>query len=103
MFEEGFSSIITWTAGVPDPAWLNIYSQAERLGNMACGVPSPQPDLSQQVQLHSHRVSAAQWGAAAAHQQRNDPRGLLSNPAPLPNSYLGSSSSDAPFSPPCEN
>lgn len=54
MFEAGFSSIITWTAGVPDPAWLNIYIQAEWMGNMAHGVPSPQPDLSVQFQLHSH-------------------------------------------------
>lgn len=55
MFEEGFSSIITWTAGVPDPEWLNIYRQAEQLGNTAHGVPSPQPDPSVQFQLHSHR------------------------------------------------
>lgn len=55
MFEEGFSSIITWTAGVPDPEWLNIYCQAEQLGNTAHGVPSPQPDPSVQFQLHSHR------------------------------------------------
>ena len=55
MFEEGFSSIITWTAGVPDPAWLNIYSQAEQLGNTAHAVPSPQPDLSVEFQLPSHR------------------------------------------------
>lgn len=55
MFEEGFSSIITWTAGVPDPEWLNIYRQAEQLGNTAHGVPSPQLDPSVQFQLHSHR------------------------------------------------
>lgn len=48
-------------------------------------------------------VSAAQGSRAAAHQHGHDPAGLLSHPAPLPNSTAGSPSSDAPSSPPCEN
>lgn len=57
MFEEGFSSITTWTAGVPDPAWLNIYIQAEWMGNRAHGVPPPRPALGVRLQPPSrHRL-----------------------------------------------
>lgn len=62
-FPEGvwgrFSSIITWTAAVPHPAWLNTH----RAGNPAQSCAHP--ELREQLQLPSQRCPAA-------HQHRND-------------------------------